>query len=67
MGRATVAKLLDDLERKDKTRIKLNKNGEEQLQDCRHDPVIPLLLPTLFGKMGIFTCSPLLWVKPTAP
>ena len=27
--------------------------------------IVPLLLPTLFGKRGIFTRSPLLWVFQT--
>ena len=27
--------------------------------------IVPLLLPTLFGKRGIFTSSPLLWVFET--
>ena len=27
--------------------------------------IVPLLLPTLFGKRGIFTRSPLLWVFET--
>ena len=30
--------------------------------DACCDPVVPLLLPSLFGKKGTFTCSSLLWV-----
>ena len=31
-------------------------------QSCCRDHCPPLLFPTLYGKRGIFTCSPLLWV-----